>query len=60
MFVVTSARKKAGRKEEKRKEEPAAWWCTPLILSPRRTGRQVSEFKASMIYILSSRAARAM
>ena len=33
------------------------WWCTPLI--PGR-GRQISEFKVSLVYKVSSRTARAI
>ena len=32
------------------------WWCRPLILA---LGRQISEFEASLVYRVSSRAARA-
>jgi hypothetical protein len=36
------------------------WWCTPLIPSLRGRGRQISEFKASLVYKVSSRTARAI
>jgi hypothetical protein len=32
------------------------WWCTPLIPA---LGKQISEFKASLVYRVSSRTARA-
>jgi hypothetical protein len=32
------------------------WWCTPLIPA---LGRQISEFKASLVYKVSSRTAKA-
>jgi hypothetical protein len=40
-------------------------WCTPLIPALRRQrqtgrGRQISEFKASLVYRVSSRTARAI
>jgi hypothetical protein len=34
------------------------WWHTPLIPALRRLRRQISEFKASLIYKVSSRTAR--
>jgi hypothetical protein len=37
-----------------------AWWHTPLIPALRGIGRQISEFKASLVYKVSSRAARAI
>jgi tartrate dehydratase alpha subunit/fumarate hydratase class I-like protein len=41
------------------------WWCTPLIPAigvgvGGRRGRQISEFKASLVYKVSSRTARAI
>jgi hypothetical protein len=35
-----------------------AWWCMPLISGGR--GRRISEFKASPVYSVSSRTARAI
>jgi hypothetical protein len=34
------------------------WWCTPLIPAFKGRGRQISEFKASLVYRVSSRTAR--
>jgi hypothetical protein len=39
------------------KKQSRAWWCTPLIPA---LGRQISEFKASLGYKVSSRIARAI
>ena len=36
-----------------------AWWRTPLIPALGRQSRWISEFEASLVYIVSSRAARA-
>jgi hypothetical protein len=42
---------------KKKKKVSRAWWRMPLILGGR--GRQISEFKASLVYKVSSRTARA-
>jgi hypothetical protein len=36
------------------------WWHIPLIPAFGRRGRWISEFKASLVYIVSSRTARVM
>lgn len=35
------------------------WWCTLLILALESEGHQISEFEASLVYRVNSRAARA-
>jgi hypothetical protein len=35
------------------------WWCTPLIQQLEGRGRWISEFEASLVYRVSSRAAKA-
>jgi hypothetical protein len=35
------------------------WWLTPLIPPLRRQRQQISAFEASLVYIVSSRTARA-
>jgi hypothetical protein len=37
-----------------------AWWHTPLVPTLGGRGRRISEFKASMVYKVSSRTARAI
>jgi hypothetical protein len=37
-----------------------AWRCMPLIPALGKQGRQISEFKASLVYKVSSRTARAI
>jgi hypothetical protein len=37
-----------------------AWWHTPLIPALGGRGRQISEFKVSLVYKVSSRTARAI
>jgi hypothetical protein len=41
------------------KEKSWEWWCTPLIPALGGRGRWISEFKASLVYKVSSRTARA-
>jgi hypothetical protein len=36
-----------------------AWWCMPLIPALGRQRQRISEFKASLVYKVSSRTARA-
>jgi hypothetical protein len=53
------------KKKEKKKKEcyimARRWWHTPLISTPEAgRGRQISEFKASLVYKVSSRTARAI
>jgi hypothetical protein len=36
------------------------WWCTPLIPALGRQRQVISEFKASLVYKVSSRIARAI
>jgi hypothetical protein len=36
------------------------WWLTPLIQQLGSRGRQISEFKASLVYRVSSRTAMAI
>jgi hypothetical protein len=49
--------KEGGRK--KKNENPnQAWWC--ILKIPEGRGRQISEFKACLVYISSSRPARVM
>jgi hypothetical protein len=43
---------------EKKPQNSRAWWRTPLI--PGGRGRRISEFKASLVYNVSSRTARAI
>jgi len=35
------------------------WWCTSLIPALRSRGKQISEFKASLVYRVCSRIAKA-
>jgi hypothetical protein len=42
------------------KQRGWTWWCTPLIPALRVRGRQISEFKATLVYRMSSRTARAI
>jgi hypothetical protein len=51
--------KKRKEKKKKKKNQAGQWWCTPLIPALRSQSQQISEFKASLIYRLSSRTARA-
>jgi hypothetical protein len=44
----------------KRSLEAKQWWCTPIIPALGRQSRQISEFKASLVYKVSSRTARAI
>jgi hypothetical protein len=34
------------------------WWCRPLI--PALSGRQICEFEASLVYVMSTRTPRAI
>jgi hypothetical protein len=46
------------KKKERKKEITEQWWRVPLI--PSLGGRLISEFKASLIYRVSSRTERAI
>jgi hypothetical protein len=45
--------------EEIKNFSAGQWWCMPLIPALGGRGRQISEFKASLVYRVSSRTARA-
>jgi hypothetical protein len=45
--------------EKKKINVARQWWCTPLIPALGGIGRQISEFKASLVFRMSSRTTRA-
>jgi hypothetical protein len=46
---------KRKKKKQQQQQKPGRWWRMPLILA---RGRQRPEFKASLVYRVSSRTAR--
>jgi hypothetical protein len=48
-----------GKEKEKNLNIARQWWCTPLTPALRRERKDLCEFKASLVYRVSSRTAKA-